>query len=241
METTITQSTEMNTLASQAWFIELLAGKGFVKSSEMAFTNGKASIRVDGSHFAANPGVGNASYKADFQQANRQTVTFMVEQILKLRPFFTDAELAQEQTRKEGVDRALAGIALTIRDGSDTGGGVQLRRFLWSLYNMHHLVNLWRLTAELDHQHAAWVVEVLQGVLTGLVKDADLKRTLQTAGEMDRWDKEQPAGEVLSEIQEAANMVTGLVSRVPPSRAHTVLVSLLGRIHEAQRELRGEE
>jgi len=106
---------------------------------------------------------------------------------------------------------------------------------------MHHFVNLWRLTAELDQQRAAWVAEVVHGALAGLVKDADLKRTLQTAGEMDRWDKEQPAGEVLSEIQEAANMVTGLVSRVPPSRAHTVLVSLLGRIHEAQRELRGEE
>ena len=140
METTITPTTEMSTLASQAWFIELLAGK--------AFTNGEATIQVDGSQFAANPGGGKAGCKADFHQADRETVTFMVEQILKLRPFLTDEALAQERSQKERVDQALAGIALTIRDGPDTAGGVQLRRFLWSVYNMHHFVNLWRLTAE---------------------------------------------------------------------------------------------
>jgi len=33
---------------------------------------------------------------------------------------------------------ALNQIAQCIRDCPDTGGGVQLRRFLWSLYNQHH-------------------------------------------------------------------------------------------------------
>jgi hypothetical protein len=32
-------------------------------------------------------------------------------------------------------EQALTKIALSIRDCPDTGGGVQLRRFLWSLYN----------------------------------------------------------------------------------------------------------
>ena len=104
---------------------------------------------------------------------------------------------------------------------------------------MHHFVNLWRLTAELDQQRAAWVAEVVHGALAGLVKDADLKRTLQTAGEMDRWDKEQATGEVMTQLQEAANIVTRLVRQVPPSRAHTVLVSLLTHMTESQGELRG--
>jgi len=238
METTITPNKE-TTLASQAWFIQLLAGKGFTKSSGNTFTNGKATIRVDGSQVTANPGGGKAGYKADFHQADQETVAFMVEQILNLRPFLTDEALAQERRQKERVDQALAGIALTIRDGPDTAGGVQLRRFLWSLYNMHHFVNLWRLTAELDQQRAAWVAEVVHGALAGLVKDADLKRTLQTAGEMDRWDKEQPAGEVMTQLQEAASIVTRLVRQVPPSRAHTVLVSLLTHITESQSELQG--
>jgi len=94
METTITPNKE-TTLASQAWFIQLLAGKGFTKSSGNTFTNGKATIRVDGSQVTANPGGGKAGYKADFHQADQETVAFMVEQILNLRPFLTDEALAQ--------------------------------------------------------------------------------------------------------------------------------------------------
>jgi len=238
METEITQDTNQRTFASEPWFVDLLAGKGFVKCSENTFSNGKASIRLDGSHFAASPGVGNCVYKADFGEANRKTVTVMVEQILKMRPFRTDAEQAEERAEKRSVDLALGGIALAVRDEPHSACGVQLRRFLWSLYNMHHLVNLWRLAAELDHERAAWVAEVLAGAASGLVKDADLTRTLQTAGEMDRWEKEQPEDEVLVRLQEAEDLVTGLVRRIPPSRGHTVLASLQRNIAEAQSELR---
>ncbi len=48
---------------------------------------------------------------------------------------------------KQRIERALNGIAATIKEGPDTGSGVQLRRFLWSLYNQQHLINLWRMTA----------------------------------------------------------------------------------------------
>jgi len=238
METEITQNTNQKTLASEPWFVDLLAGNGFAKCAEDTFSNGSACIRLDGSQFAANPGVGNCVYKADFGQADRKTVTFMVEQILKMRPFRTDTELAQEQAAKRSVDLALGGIALAVRDEPDSACGTQLRRFLWSLYNMHHLVNLWRLAAELDHERAAWVAEVLAGMASGLVKDADLTRTLQTAGEMDRWEKEHPEDEVRVRLQEAEDVVTGLVRKIPPSRAHTVLAALLRNIAEAQRELR---
>lgn len=230
----------LKSLATETWFIDLLAGKGFVRSSESTFTNGKAVIRVDGAHFVADPGGEDTTYKADFRNADRQTVTFMVGQILSMHAFLTEEELAQERAEKQSVDRALAGIARTIKEGPDTGGGVQLRRFLWSLYNMHHLVNLWRLTAELDQERSGWVAEVLAGALSGLVKDKDLKRTLQAAGEMERWDREHSGEGVLAELQEAENLIAGLTRKAPPGRTHTVLVSLLGRLEEAQRDLREE-
>jgi len=155
--------------------------------------------------------------------------------------FLTDEELAQERAEKKSVDRALAGIALTIKEGPDTGGGMQLRRFLWSLYNMHHVVNLWRLRADLDDERAGWVAEVFAGALTGLVKETDLKRTLQAAGEMERWERGHSGGTVLDELQEAESIVARLARKAPPSRTHTVLVSLLGRMAEAQRDLREED
>ena len=227
-------------LVTETWFVELLAGKGFVKAAGNTFSNGKALIRVDGTHFSADPGGEDTTYKMDFRNADRQTVTFMVGQILNMHAFLTEEELAQERAEKKSEDRALAGIALTIKEGPDTGGGMQLRRFLWSLYNMHHLVNLWRLTTELDHERSGWVAEVFAGSLSGLVKDKDLKRTLQAAGEMERWDKEHSGEGVLAELQEAENLVAGLTRKVSPGRTHTVLVSLLGRLGEAQRDLREE-
>ena len=228
----------LKSLATEAWFVEFLAGKGFAKSAENIFTNGKATIRVDGTHFFADPGAESSTYTADFRQADPKTVTFMVEQILKMHAFRTDEELMQERAEKQSVDQALTGIARTIQEGPDTGGGVQLRRFLWSLYNMHHVVNLWRLTAELDSERAGWVAEVFAGAQAGLVKETDLKRALQTAGEMERWEKQQPGAEALAGLQEVEHAVTGLIRKLPPSRGHTVLVSLLGHIAEAQRELR---
>jgi len=228
-------------LSHETWFVELLASKGFAKSSENTFSNGKALIRVDGAHFFADPGTEDTTYQADFLNADRQTTTFMVNQILKMHAFLTDEELAQERVEKKSVDRALAGIALTIKEGPDTGGGMQLRRFLWSLYNMHHVVNLWRLTAELDNERNGWVAEVFAGALNGLLTEKDLKRSLEAAGEMERWDKEPTGEKVFADLQEAENIVAGLTRKAPPSRAHTVLVSLLGRMAEAQRDLREED
>ena len=105
----------LKSLATETWFVELLAGKGFSKSSENTFTNGKAKIRVEGTRFFADPGAEDSTFKADFRQADRKTVIFMVDQILKMHAFRTDEELMQERAEKKNVDRALAGIAHTIR------------------------------------------------------------------------------------------------------------------------------
>lgn len=70
-------------LADQTWFADLLAAKGFSRSSPTAFTNGKASIHVDGANFTADPGTGEKAWHGDLAQANRETVTLMLQQICK--------------------------------------------------------------------------------------------------------------------------------------------------------------
>lgn len=226
------------TLADQPWFIEFLAAKGFSKSSPTTFIRGAASLSVDGMVMFADPGNGQRGWSTDFGDADRGSVRAMLEQILKMRPFLTEADLAQEQIARQGLERALTGIANTIKDGPDTGSGVQLRRFLWSLYNQHHLVNLWHLVSVLDSTRSAWVAEVCAGALVGALKEDDIKRALLVAGEMQRWDTVRPSDEQTGQIDAAVGKVDELLKAMPPSASHTQLKRAREALWEAQEALR---
>ena len=142
----------------------------------------------------------------------------------------------QPQMTPSRHEQALTKIALCIRDGPDTGGGVQLRRFLWSLYNQHHLLNLWTLVSRLDGQCSALVSEVLVAALAGNLKEDDINRALLAAGEMTRWDETHPNDESQRRLAEAERIVASLVRSLPPSRAHTDLVSLQRRFADLRSE-----
>lgn len=85
----------------------------------------------------------------------------------------------QGPTRHE---QALTRIAHATRDNPDTGGGVQLRRFLWSLYNRHHLVNLWTIVSRIDGPHSQLLADVLSTALVGNLNETDIKRVHLVAG-----------------------------------------------------------
>jgi len=144
----------------------------------------------------------------------------------------------QPQMTQSRHEQALTKIALCIRDCPDTGGGVQLRRLLWSLYNQHHLLNLWTLVSRLDGERSALVSEVLTAALVGNLKEDDIKRALLVAGEMARWDETQPSSETQRCLEEAESIVTSLVRSLPPSRAHTDLVSLQRKFADVKSEWR---
>ncbi len=146
----------------------------------------------------------------------------------------------QPQIAPSRHEQALNQIAQCIRDCPDTGGGVQLRRFLWSLYNQHHLVNLWTLVSRLDGERSALVAEVLTAALVGNLNEDDIKRALVFAGEMTRWDETQPSNETQQRLEEAEHMVASLVRVLPPCRAHTDLVSLLRRFADVRVEWHAE-
>ena len=232
----MTPEMPIKTLADQPWFAEFLAGKGFHRSSPDAFTNGKATLQIKGTQLVANPGTGDKAWQADFTDADPTTIRAVVEQVLKLRPFWTEQQLARERADHERLEQALDAIADTIKDGPDTHGGVQLRRFLWSLHNQHHLVNLWQMTTVLDAQRSAWVSEVFAGALVGNLKEDDLKRALQDSGEMHRWDQVQPSDHAHERLDEAESIIRQLVRTMPPSQAHTGLVSLLRKLNEVRGE-----
>ena len=146
----------------------------------------------------------------------------------------------QTQIEPSRRELALNRIAQCIRECPDTGGGVQLRRFLWSLYNQHHLVNLWTLVSRLDPELSALVNTVLTDALVGNLKEDDIKRALVASGEMARWEQTHPDIEALRRLDEAEGDVVGLVRSLPPCRAHTELVSILRAFAEVRSEWNGE-
>lgn len=221
-------------LSDEPWFVDLLAERGFAKSSPTTFVRGQASIIVEGTTCCVDPGNGERSWNTDFGGADRSAVKALLEQILATKAFKTEVDLAEERLEKQNLERALTGIAMAIKNGPDTGGAVQLRRFLWSLYNGHHLVNLWRMTCVLDQTLGKWVAEVCAGAFVGALKEDDIKRALLVAGEMQRWDEVEPSADQRELIREALDKVDSALRTLPPSQAHADLARVGAALHEAK-------
>jgi hypothetical protein len=128
----------------------------------------------------------------------------------------------------DSIDR----IAEFIKDSPDTSGGVQLRRFLWSLYNMHHMVNLWNLVSRLSGEPAECVTDVLQSALNGELTETEIKQALLASGEMARWDQSFVDDEICERLDEAQRALEGAIRNLPPSYEHTELVRLSRKLEE---------
>ena len=137
--------------------------------------------------------------------------------------------------------QAITEIALLIRESPDTSGGVQLRRFLWSLYNMHHLVNLWDLASRVGGELAEPVAEIIRAALAGELRETDVKQGLVLAGEMERWDATAPNGDVLECVEDAERSLISAVRRIPPCQEHTELVQALGELARLRSDIRAAQ
>ncbi len=138
--------------------------------------------------------------------------------------------MRQPKTCSIRIERAITEIALLIRGSPDTSGGVQLRRFLWSLYNMHHLVNLWDFASRVGGDLAEPIWEIIRAALAGELRESDVKQGLVLAGEMERWDASAPSVDVLECLEDAERSLISAVRRIPPCQEHTALVRTLGAL-----------
>jgi hypothetical protein len=139
--------------------------------------------------------------------------------------------LQPEPTRHEAAITLLASV---IRDSPDTSCGVQLRRFLWSLYNMHHLVNLWDFATRVPGEFAEPVGTIIKAALDGTLNENDVKRGLLVAGEMDRWDRENGGTEASLQIGEARQILERTLRALPPCDMHTTVSRLLRTFSEIE-------
>lgn len=225
-------------LEQQSWLVEFLKNEGFERISDHEFSNGKATLTFKEDRFTADPNDSERCWTANLHDADAITIKLLIQQILKMRPFLSDKSLASERLEKASAHLALTGIAKTIRDGPDTHSGVQLRRFLWSIYNGHHLVNLWRMTSVLDAQRSDWVAEIFRGALKGLVQEENIREALKTAGEMERWDQVSPSNDQLAAIDEAKRTIDLVLRALPPCSCHVELKHARDSLADAHTSIR---
>jgi hypothetical protein len=128
----------------------------------------------------------------------------------------------QSIIRQEPIDR----IAEFIKESPDTSGGVQLRRFLWSLYNMHHMVNLWNLVSRIAGEPADCVTQVLEAAFAGDLTEHKIKQALIASGEMERWEQTYVDDEVAEHIEGAQRALIAALRNLPPSQEHADLVRM---------------
>lgn len=132
---------------------------------------------------------------------------------------------------------AISKIALSIRECPDTSGGVQLRRFLWSLYNQQHLINCWDLASRLSSEFANPVAEILRASIAGELTENDIKRGLLAAGEMDRWDETLPEESAIALMEDASKRLITILTKTPPCYEHVEVTRILRSLETLKDEL----
>lgn len=87
------------------------------------------------------------------------------------------------------LQTSLATITDALRHHWSTGGGTRLRRFIWSLWNDWHLVNLCHLCSGLDHVLGDAVLVIFRAEMVGALTEDHKRAVLQNSGEFARWEE----------------------------------------------------
>jgi hypothetical protein len=224
-------------LATEPWLTEFLADLGFHPTTPDSFSNGRATLRFDRGQLLALPAEGSRGWRSDLTAAEPETVRQLLTHLLAAPGFQSQAQLDQHAAREHTLGQALTSLAASIREGPETHSGQQLRRFLWSLYNGHHVLNLWSLKGVLDSQRAEWVGEVFKGWLQGFISEDALRQALTAAGELERWDTVTLTRPQEDRITAVARELESLLKAVAPGQPHTELRRVHGLLLDARAEL----
>jgi len=231
-----------SSLADQPWFKEFLGDRGFQRSAPGTFTNGRATVRVDGSLLHAIPGDGTKAWRSELNETPAEAIRQLLKVVLAAPAFLSQAELDHRATRQRSADEALQNIATSIREHPETHSGQHLRRFVWSIWNGHHALNLWRMKDVLDSQHNGWVTEVFTAWMQGFVSEIAIRTALFDSGEMERWDTVGLGAPEQRRVADALDAVTDLINATPPgapsrelTRANGLLRQVLDLLQDAKK------
>ncbi len=160
-----------STLADHAAIHECLSARGFQRTGASVFSNGRATVRFEGAQLAAIPGDGSRTWRSDISATPPEAIVTLLNVVLVIPAFLTQRERDQRAGRAHGAKIALDRIVDVIREAPERACGRELRGFLWSLFNAHHVMNLWGLRDDLGPQRGAGVTEVFTAWMASLVPD----------------------------------------------------------------------
>lgn len=107
--------------------------------------------------------------------------------------FFRELKRQEAERRASVVpaalEEALLTLTRTLQAHWSTHGGTHLRRFVWSLWNGLHPVNLYQVSGGWDGKINEAVILVFTAYFRGLVEEDRLRRLLEESGEMERWEE----------------------------------------------------
>lgn len=102
--------------------------------------------------------------------------------------------------KPEELSGALNAITDYLSTGWSTGGGRRLRQFVWSLWNGHHLINLFDLSSGLDSRLSESVIVVFRAAMVGALKEDSMRSLLKNSGEFTRWEAARAATPEAEEV-----------------------------------------
>lgn len=226
------------TLAEQPWLKEFLETRGFQRTAPGTFCNGRATVRVEGTVIFAIPGDGSKGWRSDVAEAPVEAIRNLLGTIFQAPSFQSQAELDRRAERRRSAESALTTIAESIQEHPDTHSGVHLRRFVWSIWNGNHALNLWRMKDVLDSRHNSAVKEVFTAWMEGHLPDDVIRKALFDSGEMDRWDTVRLRAPDQRRLVEAIDAVTDLLNATPPGAPTRELTRANGLLRQVMDLLR---
>ncbi len=182
----MTPALSQPTLAEHALVRECLKAHGFEPTGRSRFRNGRATLHFEGTRLVAIPGDGSRIWRSEVGAVPPEAIVALLDASLATPPFLSQQEIDRRLARTHAAKIALDQIVELIREAPNAAPSVELRRFLWSLFNGHHLLNLWRLRHTLDRQQSAWATEVFTAWMHGHVSDELLRRALSDSGEVEQ-------------------------------------------------------
>ena len=207
-------------LAELPWLNNFLVARGFERTSPGNFTNGRATLRFEDWVLHAVPDDRTKTWRSDLSEATPESIRQLLVPLLASPSFLSHAELEQRRGREVMLRENLASIAETIAAGPDSPTGRQLRGFLWSMYNGHHLINLYSAKDDIEGEHRKRMMDVLGGWMDGYISEDALRTALTASGEMDRWDAVKLGGTEEARLLTVIHDVETLIKSVSPSQSH---------------------
>jgi hypothetical protein len=159
-----------------------LLNRGFERTSPSEYSNGRATVRFEGTKVVATPLDGSRAWRTDIGSVPPEAVVGALDAILATPPFRSNSARDEIAEQVHCAKIALDRIVDVIRESPESSSGRELRSFLWSLFNQHHDINLWRLKDVLASQRIEWITEVFSAWMLGNLPDEALRRAIAESG-----------------------------------------------------------